>query len=190
MREFECFHGTSSENCESILKEGFRESEGEQLWFGTGIYFFTEGISDPVQDSRDWAFFRAYSKETRKNKYHQYAVMRAIISVEDLKFIDFTQNEFLKLFNKARWLLQEKAESDEIITDHHILEEFANDFGYVAVKANVQIQFDVNFGKKFKSRLPNTTILLVMKKNHVCFESIEKYETGEIPNKGNVYELR
>ncbi len=44
------YHGTNYENVESIIKHGFHVSDNADEWLGHGIYFFTEGISDPIEN--------------------------------------------------------------------------------------------------------------------------------------------
>jgi hypothetical protein len=45
------YHGTSTARADTILSEGFRASDNDYDWLGTGIYFF----QDAPQRARQWA---------------------------------------------------------------------------------------------------------------------------------------
>jgi hypothetical protein len=45
------YHGTSKERATAILTEGFRASDNDYDWLGTGIYFFQDA---PLR-ARQWA---------------------------------------------------------------------------------------------------------------------------------------
>lgn len=51
------FHGTSSNNVEKILSEGFKPSRNEYDWLGDGIYFFQDA------PKRAWEWARKIHKE-------------------------------------------------------------------------------------------------------------------------------
>lgn len=58
------YHGTALENVESIQKDGFRRSEGDAEWLGTGVYFFCEGTTgtNPKNNARKWCIAEASKK--------------------------------------------------------------------------------------------------------------------------------
>ena len=60
------YHGTSLENAESIMENGFWSSTGEEHWLGEGVYFFRE---DKLQ-AQVWAYHEKHNL-IKKKKYRQ-----------------------------------------------------------------------------------------------------------------------
>lgn len=110
--EFEGFHGTDFDNHESILGLNFSVSAAEDDWLGTGAYFFIDGISDPLVDARNWAKLQAYDKHTRTDRYENYAVIKAIIDVNNVLRLD--QQEGLIAYNVFRNYLLERMKAESI----------------------------------------------------------------------------
>jgi hypothetical protein len=94
------YHGTDYDNVESILKNRFRISDKADEWLGHGIYFFTEGISDPIENAKEWAINQAWDKVAKRYSYQKYAVLKAEVSGE--RVLDLTTTEGLRVYNEMR----------------------------------------------------------------------------------------
>lgn len=90
----EGFHGTTPDNANSIIKNGF-EPSNEKAWFGAGIYFFGSvfSIIDGKEDAKFWVL--------NVKKQDKWAVIRA--RIESYKAFDMIMNEdHKKAFTRMR----------------------------------------------------------------------------------------
>jgi len=179
------FHGTSSESAELIQKSSFNESNSETEWLGHGVYFFVDGVSDPLENAKEWAKAQAYDRKTETYKYVKYSVLKSKISLEFDRLIDLTNTDGIRKFNSVKELLFEKIfknfDSEKIPGDRHNCMMFnfvVATLGANGVKHNLYIK-SIRERKIFlRLNVPNTTVLCVLKK-HFDSNSTQVY-LGEI----------
>jgi hypothetical protein len=177
------FHGTSSESAAQILANAYNESNKKNEWLGHGVYFFVEGVSDPLENATEWA--RANAWENGSYKYTNFAVIQSDIVIFEKKYIDLTNTIGLFRFNAFKEKFFNKiftnfSISSAKIDEHNcMLFNFAMaTLGIQAIKHNLYIKSVRE--RKFKLRLnvPNTTVLCVLKNNIESNSKIVK--EGEI----------
>ncbi|HMD98613.1 MAG TPA: hypothetical protein VKM93_14935 [Terriglobia bacterium] len=89
---FEAFHGTTLAAAESILRDGFKQSERDYDWLGDGVCFFQDGPYRAREWALNWAV-RPYRGEA--------AVVGATIRLERatlMDLIDIRWCDWLKRF--------------------------------------------------------------------------------------------
>lgn len=163
---FEAYHGTSGEAASAILATNFNESLKKSEWLGHGIYFFVEGISDPLENSKEWA--RA---EARKNpKIGQIAVLKSIIEVNEDRLVDISENSGLKNFNNFKEDFFDKIFKNFRIKNVTQAEHNCILFNFVietldahAVKHNLYIKSIRERRMQLRLNVPNTTVLCIRK---------------------------
>ena len=98
------YHGTSSENEQSILEDSLKKSVDRTQWYGEGCYFFTEGVSDvhPCESAVQWAIDSAWDNSEKEYKYTSYCVLKAQVDVESEHVLDLRDTRGTILFNKFR----------------------------------------------------------------------------------------
>lgn len=107
--DIEGFHGTGKAIAETILETEFKLSAGDKEWLGDGVYFFIEGLdSDPAFQAQKWAMVNAWDNILKQNKYDEFAVISALIQVEEENFLDLTTAEGLKVWNYLISKFEEK----------------------------------------------------------------------------------
>lgn len=177
------YHGTNADHVESIVKNGFYTSDNADEWLGHGIYFFTEGISDPIENAKEWAINQAWDKVAKRYLYQKYAVLKVEVSGE--RVLDLTTTEGLQTFNVFRNFFIEKAShyfrqrdrslrQDNCKMHNLIMREFQTDilFHHLYIKNRIQRQLRID------SNVPNTTVMVVTKPVNVV--SIEVVTEGKI----------
>lgn len=107
MIRLRCFHGTSYENAQSILREqNFRNSDNDQLRMGVGAYFFCQaGKSD--------RYALRCAKELEKfhrNKHKDgYAILSCDIECSEDEYLDLYDPEVLEMFHEMRYYILNKS---------------------------------------------------------------------------------
>jgi hypothetical protein len=99
------YHGTSSENAQSIVREGFRVSKNEYDWLGKGIYFWQDA------PGRAWSWAR--------HQHQNPAVICAEISINldfsiDL-FDSFPDNVYLMALKQSYKRFRDLLSTTELI---------------------------------------------------------------------------
>lgn len=168
--EYIGFHGTDAANEQSILKNSFKKSDDSKDWYGTGAYFFIDGISDrsavecAVQWSKDWS----WDKRDKKYRYVDYIVLQAKIKILDTEILDLTDFKGLHLFNRFREGTRQKIldggkkVKDKDISDSHIFEIMKQKLNIKVIIGNVFIKFaDIRKMTYYRSNVPNVTIMCV-----------------------------
>ena len=109
MVRLKCFHGTSYENGQSILKEKhFRTSDSDSLRMGEGAYFFCQaGESDayPIRCAKE---LEAYHRSMGKHK-KGFAILSCVIECEDENYLDLYDPESLEYFHQMRYMMLDKS---------------------------------------------------------------------------------
>jgi hypothetical protein len=88
------FHGTTGAKAETIVREGFDQSENDFDWLGSGVYFYQDGPYRAEKWALEWAVKR-YGGEA--------AVVGATIMLERstlMDLIDMLWSERLRTFYK------------------------------------------------------------------------------------------
>lgn len=185
--EFEGFHGTDCNKRQSILERNFSVSAAEDEWLGTGAYFFIEGISDPQSDARHWAKLQAYDKRTKSNRYSNYAVIKAIINVENVLRLD--QEEGLIAYNTFRNFLLDKMKEERIRpkvsairNDCEVCNHILQNSEFDAIVNCEYIKLDKwTRVKQYASRIPTCKIMSVKEpKTSIEVEGITVVERGRV----------
>lgn len=176
----EAYHGTTDEGANSILAGTFNESVRADEWLGHGIYFFVDGISDPLENSIKWATAQAGKDSVGK----KISVLKSVIDLDEDKILDITDIEGLNSFNDIKEDLFDKIFeklSLRIPASQHncMLFNFMVDwFDIHAVKHNLYIKPVRERKLKLRLNVPNTTVLCVRKEN---FKATVTHEySGEI----------
>jgi len=181
---FAGWHGTDEKNAGEILEINFKESPGDEHWLGEGVYFFTNGLGNPLEHAQNWAI-----SEAHKKKNTRFAVLQADIAVNDSAILDLRQDKGLELFNAHRALVLGKirktgrrfSNSSEEYCDGKVLEHMKQVGDLDVVIANMYVRFLQDRVEKIRSLIPNCTFLCVS--NPV--ENVTR-ETIKIVRRGNV----
>lgn len=176
------YHGTNADHVESIVKNGFYTSDNADEWLGHGIYFFTEGISDPIENAKEWAINQAWDKVAKRYLYQKYAVLKVEVSGE--RVLDLTTTEGLQVYNEMRNLFIHKYES-LFHRDRDIRQDNCKMSNLIIKRLKLDILINHLYIKnKSQRRLnlvsntPNTTVMVVTKPQNIL--SIEVVSRGEI----------
>lgn len=171
----EAYHGTSLQSAKDIEASSYKESDKEVDWLGRGIYFFVDGVSDPVVNAVDWAIAQAYDKASRKNKYDNFAVLRSNVEVEENRLIDLTSQDGLKNFNNVKVKLLDRIFKDFTSAELRKMQIGEHDcamFNFIAstlkahaVKHNLYIKNKKERRLHLKLNVPNTTVLCIRREN-------------------------
>lgn len=188
-KEITAYHGTNSDNVNSIIEYGFKESADKNHWFGTGVYFFTDGISEtPSEDAAKWAIASAWDNYKKELTYTEYSVVKAVIIKNNNKLLDLTSSDGIKSFNFARRLFLEKIREaskklkNGPLNDGDVLNELRNLMDIEIVFANVYIKYTDERIFQLRSSIPNATIIVIQKpQKNIKDNSVEEFYRGEIP---------
>lgn len=112
MIRLKCFHGTSFENGQSILRENrFRESDSDSSRMGAGAYFFCQSGDDekyPIRCARELENFHL-----QKGKHTDgYAILSCVVECEEEQYLDLCDPVALEYFHKMRYYLLDKLLQD------------------------------------------------------------------------------
>lgn len=161
----EGYHGTSQSCALSIKKHNFNPSRGDDHWLGAGVYFFEAGISDALENAKDWGIVESWDNTKRKYKYEIYCVVKAVIELERLW--DLTSREGLEFFERLRGVLRKRGveRSDSCSGrkfDNSVVEFTANQMKFDGLKCCFFIKLDKNSRKnRVLPGIPNVTVICV-----------------------------
>jgi hypothetical protein len=173
------YHGTNSKHVQSILKNNFNISQNADEWIGYGVYFFVDGISCPINNSREWAINQAY----HQTDYTNYSILKATITGENV--LDLTTQAGLIAFNTMRQKIIEK-HKQYFYRDRNIYEDdrlicnlIIQAMNLDLLINNLYIKTKIQRMKIIYSRIPNVTVMLVVNPNKsIDLSSIEEIEKG------------
>jgi hypothetical protein len=94
------YHGTDSENVDNILNSNFNPSVGDRHWIGDGIYFFIDGISDPVINAIKWV-----KHESSRTNCKIVSVLSSEIEHTEDNLLDLRTKDGVELLNKLTFLM-------------------------------------------------------------------------------------
>ncbi|GAB2633471.1 hypothetical protein [Belliella aquatica] len=165
------YHGTSAESAVGIIKEGFKNSEGENEWIGKGTYFFIKGISSiPSDQALEWAIAEAWDNSNRINIYNRFAVIKSEIKVEEEHLLDLTIEDGVNILNYIIEAHKNKIQNMGRFFDYKdgYIIDFARGEGLLdidVVKGNYYIKFAEQRKRGINLRTANCTICSVYEPN-------------------------
>lgn len=189
MRELIGYHGTDGKNYESIVKNSFRATLGDEEWLGDGVYFFTEGVPpEPYVHAENWAIVQSWDKASRRYIYSSYCIIGSQINVKEDYLLDLTVKDGLEIFNYLRYKYVKKIRQARKKLRNG---EFKDGHLINLASSEIDIRIDVamgNFYIKFTDericnvqfRTPNCTIIAVRNLNCLDKQSMHKYKEGQI----------
>lgn len=185
MSEYIAYHGTNSENIESIKNNGFKPSYSNSEWLGSGVYFFIEGSFCPVTNARDWAIASAWDNNKRKCRYTSYTVLMTIVSGH--RALDLRIGEDLEIFEKLRKYIFDRYESEKekfhskIHPDTFLCNSVAKSMNLDILIQNLYIKTKEQRMNRLHSRIPNSTVLCAKENAIIEHKHLDKIETKGVP---------
>lgn len=175
------YHGTSAAAAASILREGFKNSEGDNEWIGHGTYFFIHGISSkPADQAEGWAVAESWDNSKKVNTYLRYGVIKSQISVAEESLLDLTVEDGVEILNYIIELHKSKIQRmgrSFGYKDGYII-DFARGEGLInvdVVKGNYYIKFAEQRMRPINLRTANCTICSVSEpKTNITSSTIVK----------------
>jgi len=178
------YHGTSEENAKKIVTTNFKRSENPDDWLGYGVYFFVNGISDPIANAKEWAMYKAWNGNSKPALYSRYNVLSAKVvganildtnKIADLKAFNLVRNRLLEI-HKEHWCKDRKVTEDD-----RLLWNFAADFMKLDVIIhNLYIKNKTQRIKKIASNIPNVTVMCVKDVANIDIDTINKEKEGRV----------
>lgn len=181
MEWFEGFHGTDSRLFPSIKASNFRPSKSPGDWLGKGVYFFTEGIGDPLEHAKGWAIKLGVD---RRRGYKSYSVIQAragagkvldLRTVDDLNKFDALRAEVTKKF-----LENAHQGKDYVNLDDQIFDVAAEMLEIEIVVSHLYMKNKDQAQNNIGSRINNVTVMNVMNVDCINIDSIREVESGEV----------
>lgn len=175
------YHGTHVSNVNSIRDNNFRVSNREDnARYGKGVYFFIDGLGNPMHHAQDWNSFLA---DKAKKPITDYAVLSVNVRIDDDCLLDLTKEEFLKVFAQTKRAFVEKINSklarsevnQEVIlaSDYSVIEFIKEKYSFSILKANIVATAGLIARYSVSSFIPNATILAVNKPDkHIEIQSL------------------
>lgn len=178
---FLSYHGTDKDNVPSIRKSGFNTSDADHEWLGSGSYFFTEGVTCPIENAREWAKSAAWNNTDKINNYGTYSVLEVVVSGE--KVLDLRETEDINIYNQTR---------SDVIQSHKKRNKSYKNIDTAICNAIINLmKIDIlikdsyiksRFERKYRieSRVPNCTVLCATKTAQIFCDDMNEYEIGEV----------
>jgi hypothetical protein len=186
MTEYIAYHGTNSDNLESIKKNGFQPSFSHNEWLGSGVYFFIEGAFCPITNARNWAISGAWDKKFGKYTYSNYTILMTIVGGD--RVLDLRNEEDLKLFDELRTHILNRYEIEKskfrlnMHPDTFLCNAIATSMKLDILIQNFYIKTKDQRIKRFHSRVPNCTVLCAKESAKIELEHIDIIETKGVPH--------
>ena len=182
------FHGTYPENATGIKEMNFNETKNHDVWLGDGAYFFVDGIGalPPEEYARMFAIDQCWDKKLSAYSKSKYCVLEAVIKINDNKYLNLTDSKGAKLFNEYRDnLITKISESGKVVVgeykDTDVLSTLRETLGIEFVKSHVYIKFAIQRVKRFESKIPNVTVLVVNNPSkNIHKATIKELKEGDI----------
>lgn len=165
------YHGTSASAAANIIREGFRNSEGENEWIGKGTYFFVHWISSkPNEQAAEWSIAEAWDNIRKTHTYLRFGVIKSEIAVEEERLLDLTVEDGVEVLNYI--IEQHKSKIQQLGRFHDYKDGYIIDFargeGLIdvdVVKGNYYIKFTEQRKRGINLRTANCTICSVYEPN-------------------------
>ncbi|WP_336712745.1 hypothetical protein [Pectobacterium aroidearum] len=161
----------------SIINNGFNLSRSNQDWLGHGVYFFTDGISDPFKNAIEWS--------KNKNPCNDICIIKVKIKVDDSEVLDLRTTNGLTTYNFYRDSIIDnyydvltkrrditiKKRKDTRLDDCTIMSILQQNLNYKVIVHNVYIKNHHQRKLALESSYPNSTILCINELS--CIEIID-----------------
>ncbi|WP_426697717.1 hypothetical protein ACP6EV_06460 [Aeromonas hydrophila] len=161
------FHGTTEKNADKILESGFQISKNNEDWLGNGVYFFIDGISNPLFSAIEWA--------SNTHGKLNCAVIESDILIQAKDILDLTTSKGLITYNYLRnkiitrdysELLHRrdlgiKKRRDIRVDDRIITNKLFSLTNYKAIIHQVYIKTVLQRTLALESSYPNSTVLCI-----------------------------
>lgn len=163
-------HGTYLRNFESINEVGFFESRHHDKWLGDGVYFFINGLKDPLESALQFIEDERFREAGLGNVSidEDVCVLKVEINVDNDKYIDLDSIQGIELFNSWREeiiskILSEGKKPVNELKDYDLLNKMRDYIGVEFVKKSLFIKFGQqrSLNNKLSSFIPNVTIFVV-----------------------------
>jgi hypothetical protein len=181
------YHGTSGESASLIIETGFTPSKNHDDWLGHGVYFFINGISCPKSNAEKWAKNQAWDNDKKYYKYKAYSVIQAKVDVQKSRLLDLTTTDGLEVFNTIRELLINELQQHFFVRgrdvnddDQKICNHAISHLKLELLISHFYIKNQTQRTKNIVSKIPNTTVMLVVKPELCNISSIKQVKTGVI----------
>ena len=175
--KFICYHGTTLSAMLSIINHGFKLSQSKEDWLGHGVYFFTDGISDPLQHAIEWT--------RNKNEDNGTCIIKVRIEMDDSQVLDLRTTYGLNIYNlhrdriisnyyndlAKRRDINIKKRKDTRVDDCIIMGILQQDLKYKVIVHNVYIKNHRQRKLALESSYPNSTVLCI--NDLSCIEVID-----------------
>ncbi|HHJ3200806.1 TPA: hypothetical protein ACQJO2_003346 [Vibrio parahaemolyticus] len=176
------YHGTDETNVDLIEKNNFKLSTNDREWLGHGVYFFVEGVSDPLNNACEWAKNQAYNKGNYA--YENYSVIEVKVTCENV--LDTTTIDGLKAYDALRNSIISKHDEhflynrDKLCDDRVMWNLIASFMEADIVIHNLYIKNKVQRKKRISSNVPNCTVMCVKSSNLIDSSSIKVAKKGGV----------
>lgn len=176
------WHGTTKEAGEKIKSANFNISTGMRQWLGDGVYFFVNGIGDPNDLARQWAYFWHIYKKDDSDPNIELAVLEVPIQLELEEIWDLTNPEVLSKFQKHKeQILKSLIESNNLkgkYGHHHkeLDKILKNSDGFVI--NYIRCGGDIGLAKRGKIRNNVKSFPFRAVKSHLCFKFAFEYDNS------------
>ncbi len=170
MRAFCGYHGTSSEFAAGIERTGFRPEESDELWLGSGIYFYEE-----IGYAREWA----------ERKFGRHGFTIVIFGIEFVvrmdEVLDLLTREDMQIFVEVFDRLDKRARLLGAKLTHHRDGEVIN-FICSEIMPNIKVVRGVfskatAYTRRNISRIRETPIEFAVRDVN-CIQSRQRVEEG------------
>ena len=171
-----CYHGTSLQNAESILENGFKISQGNDYWLGDGVYFFEEDAEMAI----DWCIAEGYKKI-----YEKYIVLQSLICASKKYIYNLFEPEGYEFFHEFRRKFINKVEKGEYsvriknkhVLDGAIINELCKSLPYKLIISPMFVKQVKDRKMRSFSRIPNCVVVCV-RDVKFCIKDIKIYKEG------------
>lgn len=174
------YHGTRLDVVSNIRKDNFLESEApKNSRYGKGVYFFVEGLNDPIKESWKWTEILDYHS---KAKDLEYVVLEVDVFFEKEHFFDLTISENLQVFNKLKDALVERARKGDFngnelkikASDHAVFEWLKLKRDIEVLKVGIIASSVIQIKERIPSNVQNAIILVVNNpKDHIDIQTLK-----------------
>lgn len=188
--KIKCYHGTSKENQESILMEGFRESKPKKgHWLGQGVYFYQN-----IYYAIEWNIIN-YTK--KGDSYEDFTIkstiIKATLNFEKFELLDLNDpigySYYLEIIENIKEKFPEKIKKIERNGDIEIirlLEELEEKTGkqYISMFDVLMADYPKDIYNKRNKNIKGNFLPCIQKQ--ICVKNkdvIEKIETINLKDK-------
>lgn len=170
------YHGTSTQNAQAILNDGFKASKGNAHYLGDGVYFY--------ENSPEMAYEWCRGDGLLKKKYAYYAILRCELMAN--KVLDLRCSAARARFHSFRSSLRDAVSksyfsirTNRLHYDGHVLNALCKVEEYDAIVKETFSASQEDRYLSLRSHVPNGTEICI-KDAKSCIISTEIYEEGNL----------